>query len=248
MKLSVLKKIAHLFYQAKWKSEHALQSLILPVRASNFFRLNAAALLGELLLSQLSSLLMQTSLWLPVLLGLGGILVDLVVVLTLLPETVTLQKHIQRSVSSLDDNPELDCPGKNFWRDIKGDLISRLKNLRFIWASPQLVLLGVVFSVANLYRSSAEFLLQYVSRRYGWSIAQAGFLLSYRAGMNLILFVAFLPGISYLLLKYRYCDAQTKDLWLARASTVSMALGTLATGFAPQAPLMVIGDYTPSIR
>lgn len=191
---------------------------------------------------------MQRNPWLPAQLGLGGIFISVLVVLTILPETVTFHKHSQNYISSLDDNPQLDHdPDKNFWRDTKGDLISRFKDLRFIWASPQLVLLVVVFSVGTLYRSSSEFLLQYVSRRYGWQISQAGFLLSYRAVVNLILLIVILPGISFLLLKYRYCDAQAKDLWLLRASTVFMALGTLATGLAPQAPLMIIGTSTPHV-
>ncbi|CAG8950715.1 hypothetical protein HYFRA_00002925 [Hymenoscyphus fraxineus] len=210
-------------------------------RTSNFFHLNAMVLLGEIFLAPLSSLLMERDPWLPARLGLAAIVLSTIVVVTALPETGISRKP-KILVSSLGENFQPNHnPDKSFWRDTRTDLISRFKGLHFIWVSPQLILLVAVFSVGTLYRSSSEFLLQYVSRRYGWQISQAGFLLSYRAAINLILLIGILPGISFLLLRHRHYEAQMKDLWLLRASTISMALGTFATGLAPNASLMVIG-------
>jgi hypothetical protein len=228
------------FFNSSWLTPSA--------RASNIFRLNATALLAEIFLPPLSSLLMQKNAWLSAWLGLAAIFSSALVVSTALPETVTFHKPMKNSTSSLGDNSRLDHdPDKSFWRDARAGFISRFKDLRIIWISPQLILLVAVFSVGPLYRSSSEFLLQYVSRRYGWHIFQAGFLLSYRAAVNFILLIGILPGLGFVIMRYGHPDAYTKDLWLLRASTISMALGALAIGLAPQASLMIMGAFIPSL-
>ncbi|APA15019.1 hypothetical protein sscle_14g097890 [Sclerotinia sclerotiorum 1980 UF-70] len=211
-------------------------------RASNFFQLNAMALIAEIFLSPLSSSLMQSNPWLPALLGLAAILASVLVVLVALPQMIPPHDSRQFPVLQPEESSQIDFDAeKRFWKDAITNISSRLKDLHVVFASYQLLLLVVVFCVGTLYRSSTEFLLQYVSRRYEWTISDAGILLSYRATVNIVLLIGILPGLSFLILRYGKTSAQTKDLWLLRASTFSMALGSFAIGLAPNAIFVVIG-------
>ncbi|KAL1962388.1 hypothetical protein VTN77DRAFT_9727 [Rasamsonia byssochlamydoides] len=239
-------------------------------RASNFFCLYAVALLTEMILSSLSS--MQIQPWWLARLGLVALLMAVLTVWIILPETAELPKASDNSKTGdsgeatlleeedeeEDDPVVLNDDVKNtIWRRASAGFMSQLQDLRFIWASRQPIPLLLVFVVGMLYRSSVgtlyrsllgplywssveEYFPQYVSNRYGWRESQAEFLLSYGATVHLILLAVILPGLNDFILR-RGRDARTKDLWLARGSAVSIAVGALAIGLSPSVSLMVVG-------
>ncbi|OAA72852.1 Major facilitator superfamily transporter [Akanthomyces lecanii RCEF 1005] len=116
-----------------------------------------------------------------------------------------------------------------------------------------LLLGGVVFTQLGAYEIT--FRLQYATKRFGWTWAEAGLLSSVAAAANLAVLVLVLPGASYLLLlRYRF-TALRKDLWLARASGCVQVLGSFLTALAPTGPAFVAAialyecnrGYTPAV-
>lgn len=100
-----------------------------------------------------------------------------------------------------------------------------------------LLLCGVVFTQLGAYETT--FRLQYATKRFGWTWAEAGLLSSVVSVANLAMLVVVLPAASYLLLlRYRF-SALRKDLWLARASGCVQVLGSFLTALAPTAPAFV---------
>jgi hypothetical protein len=56
-------------------------------------------------------------------------------------------------------------------------------------------LLVAIFFVASLASCNTPILPQYISKRYGWTFAEAGYLLSVKAGINVALLTLVLPTI-----------------------------------------------------
>ncbi|KAG7414554.1 MFS efflux pump atnC [Fusarium oxysporum f. sp. rapae] len=82
-------------------------------------------------------------------------------------------------------------------------------------------------------------LFQYVSKRYGWTLAQAGFLISLRAGVNIALFTVILPFIAtYALVSW---SATSRDLWIGKASIILLILGNLIIFLSETSVGMIIG-------
>lgn len=116
-----------------------------------------------------------------------------------------------------------------------------------------LLLGGVVFTQLGAYEIT--FRLQYATKRFGWTWAEAGLLSSVVAVANLAVLVLVLPGASYLLLARHGFTALRKDLWLARASGCVQVLGSFLTALAPDGPAFVAAialyecnkGYTPAV-
>jgi hypothetical protein len=140
-----------------------------------------------------------------------------------------------------EDDPVIyaDVQKNAFWRGIRV-VLTRLHDLRFLWGSRQLLILIPLLSVGQLYVQSADFFMQYVSKRYNWRISQASFLLSYRNVVNLILLSAIMPAVSSILLRRGY-NARSKDLWISRASILALANGAFIIGLSPIISMLVIG-------
>lgn len=83
-------------------------------------------------------------------------------------------------------------------------------------------------------------LLQYISTRYGISIASATVLISVRSGLILFSLLLFLPAMSYLLRHRLQLSSQKSDLVLAQGSTIIMGLGFLMIALAPTIPLLMV--------
>lgn len=110
---------------------------------------------------------------------------------------------------------------------------STLATLRIVFGrSLQLTLLltGLVFTTLGAYE--ATFRLQYATKRFHWSWAQASLLASVTAASNLAMLVAVLPLLGWLMLR-RDFSALAKDLWFARGSVAVQVLGSFATALAP---------------
>lgn len=225
------------------------------LRASKFFRLYGVALLSDMALSPASGALSNIQPWWPARFGLIAYVMAILTTVLVLPETFI--KPAALSSTNLaptapveegepeeeEDDPVLyaDAPKHTLWRRVR-KIVSSLRDLRYLIASRQVLLLVPLLSVGQLYDQSAGFFLNYVSRRYGWRISQASFWLTYRNVVNLVLLSTILPEVSALLLKRGY-SAGKKDLWISRASIVCLALGAFFIGLAPTLTTMVIGEY-----
>ena len=112
-----------------------------------------------------------------------------------------------------------------------------LSPYKFIFLDKRILLLLTAFLVYRLSRGSSWFLVQYVSTRYKWTIAQANLLLSFKPALSVPLFIYIIPSMSRYLLRFMKPDA--KDLRLARISILLLTLGTLGIGLSPSIAALI---------
>ena len=140
------------------------------------------------------------------------------------------------SIQDIRDSPIISAAYSA--REVLSFLTQLIKNCRstivpyrFIIKNRQIVLLLTAFLVYRLSRGSAWFLVQYISTRYSWSIANANLLVSFKHALTVPFFLFVLPLLSRWLL--RSMGPGQKDILLARCSIVSLVLGTLGIGLSP---------------
>jgi MFS family permease len=122
------------------------------------------------------------------------------------------------------------------WASLKKSL-SLFKN-----PSIPLVLLTFLFQAAR-FTAYTSTILQYVSKHFGWRLAETSFLLSPFGLLNLIV-LAVLPRISKLLMSRRFgYSSFGKDLLLTRYSTILLFVGAVIEGFSHNIILFIIGLF-----
>lgn len=83
--------------------------------------------------------------------------------------------------------------------------------------------------------------LQYVPKRFTWTISQANYLTSVRAIIGIISLLILLPLASKYLLAQKSHTTFSKDVLLCRISATLVTAGILIDGFAPTISLFVLG-------
>ena len=83
--------------------------------------------------------------------------------------------------------------------------------------------------------------LQYVPKRFTWTISQTNYLTSLRAIIGIISLLILLPSASKWLLSKKHHDAFSKDVLLFRVSAVLVTTGLFIDGLAPTISLFVLG-------
>ncbi|KAL4749202.1 hypothetical protein BDW72DRAFT_178825 [Aspergillus terricola var. indicus] len=237
-------------------------------RAVMFFRFGVASMAADFVSSAASSWLMTLNPWFPLILGWSIVIVGAFLAL-LLPETknaVTPRTFEQSPEMELDplsstNEPKVSGSSEKFIADPVGDeedlgmpFLNRLKRrsffaslatlsqsylspYAFIFRTKRVLLLLTAFLVYRLSRGSSWFLVQYISARYNWTIAQANLLISFKPALTIPLFLFIIPYISKHVL--RGMNSNMKDLTLARASIIFLAVGTLGIGLSPSIAMLI---------
>ncbi|KAE8351303.1 major facilitator superfamily domain-containing protein [Aspergillus coremiiformis] len=192
-------------------------------RASVFFFMAFASLLGAAVSPALSSRFMEAfSPWAAVLLGFFAVPVG-VSVLAFIPETFPQSK---RESFPKDDPAGPERPRRNTFLSHLSHSILLLEASIAMLRSPSIVLILATFltQTPEVIATSQSF-VQYVSKRFDWPLATAGYLLTIKGIMNMIVLLLMLPLLSKLLIHGRHPGA--KDLVLARFSAAFAAAGAL---------------------
>lgn len=185
---------------------------------------------------------MLRSPWIPLLAGIGILILGGVFML-FIPETLhqrpvngSMEPVAELSDSSSGSSAASTSPMKHslFYR-FKTNFVSTFDTLH-VYASSLLFVLLATFSIQLFSRQIIDLVLRFISKRFSWSLAQTGFLLSLRALINVVLFLAILPGVSFILtsssktaysipgLRFNLSTA-SKDLFLARSSFIIQIMG-----------------------
>ncbi|PHH84177.1 hypothetical protein CDD83_2362 [Cordyceps sp. RAO-2017] len=194
-------------------------------RASAFLTLSFGGLVGEFIGPAISSGLMQaTSPWLPYLLSFVFLFLA-VGMLICLPETLPPTRKEVEEVEPAEDKASHAVK----WQ--LREYASQLKESLEMLKQPGLAKVLVTFlAPVPVLIAMSQVLVQYVSKRFGWSLASAGFLLSVRGTINMLLLLLILPGLSRALLSRAAAKGQhaaAKDRALAQLSAVVLTLGCL---------------------
>ena len=149
------------------------------VRATIFFQIQAAVLVSELLAPPIGSVLMTRNLWLPMFLGLA-IQAFCIGVALLIPETrgfptsseatpAASSEEVEPCISEVEEEEQGRAEG------IKLSQLERFRDaIKFLQYNWDVALLVLTFLIASIGRQSMSVFLQYVSKRYGWILANVG--------------------------------------------------------------------------
>ncbi|SCV28780.1 uncharacterized protein FFB14_01998 [Fusarium fujikuroi] len=213
------------------------------VRSTVFFYRFCTDLVADLIVPPIASMLMNKNTWIPLLLAVA--FQGLSVILALgLPETLPVvdSKRAGEDTNGISSDytisEQAEIPSKNgsAW----GGWLTRNKDsFDFVIKDRALSALVFTFLISKVGRQAANMLFQYVSKRYGWTLAQAGFLISLRAGVNIALFTVILPLIAtYALASW---SATSRDLWIGKASIILLILGSFIIFLSETSVGMIIG-------
>ncbi|KAK4165567.1 major facilitator superfamily domain-containing protein [Cladorrhinum sp. PSN259] len=218
-------------------------------RTAAFSILASSTLLSQLIFVPVGAALMDwLSPWVPMFLTSGLGILGLVVAWIYVPET--------KPITSEDEDQDEERRDSEWFQlrelGMKGKELARgfVKN-----RSAALVLVSTFcFSLAIM--SDSSLLLQYVSKRLGWTIGEAAILLSVRAGVGLLVLAVLLPLASSFFLVRLNLHEGLKDKRIAQASGVFLSVGaaTLFLGnswillFAGQILFAVGFAYTATTR
>lgn len=200
------------------------------------------SLVAHVISVPLSAQLMQISPWIPLLGGLALVIVGCSCI-AFIPETLRVTKDL--SVPA-EFEREIDVNNSSLLHSLKQHTlrgISELKASTAMLRSYTTVALLFTFAVQGFTDRASGFTVQYLSKRFHWSLSRSGMLFSVGNIINILLHLVILPGCSQILASprfiFRYSPA-TKDLVLARASALLLVLGSLLLAW-PRLPAVVCG-------
>ena len=168
-------------------------------RATYFGWMSAISYIVNLLGPGLAGATMTVTLYLPFVISICLLLLAIPTVSLLLTgETshkATSMEHDDEQRQPLMPSPILKAQRSNSspWNSVK----QRVRVLRDTVASHprNLILLLISFLLTSLASSDTKLLPQYISKRYNWTFASAGYLLSGKAVVNFFLLTFVVPGI-----------------------------------------------------
>lgn len=165
------------------------------LRASYFGYMSSISYIVNLLGPALASLSMTALLWLPFWIGIA-LLLAAIPVIRMLPDRVSTLARRDEQTQPLLSSPLLKA------QDTKDtpmltSVLERFRTLRDLLAthSRNFNLMLVCFLLASLASSDTKLLVQYISKRYSWTFASAGYLISGKAVVNFVLLTVVIPRV-----------------------------------------------------
>ncbi|MCJ1351791.1 MAG: hypothetical protein MMC33_001775 [Icmadophila ericetorum] len=215
--------------------------------ASLFFYIAATSMLCGMLSPILAGIMMAHDPWISMDVGLGIQILSIPVSLTL-PETLGLDKEEGGLLLPAPVEPAITPRSFTFpslrkqslWSQIETGFRNFVKNSAFLISDWRIIFLCLVSPIGYLSGLLDEFLPQYVSDRYSWTLANAAYITSINSGTVIIVLLVILPLVSTYLERKQF-DSSRKDLLIMRVSIIFQVLGYLAQGLAPNVPLLALG-------
>ncbi|EED22323.1 MFS multidrug transporter, putative [Talaromyces stipitatus ATCC 10500] len=218
-------------------------------RNTAIFRLTAMTTVAEIVATPLSAMMLESDPWIPFILG-TVIMISSSLFVFLMPETLgqmnvnsgIQEDTFERSPEDSEETSQL-LPTKNdtIAEIVLGKTQEFILSSKFLWTSPRILISIVAVFAGSMDRSSWYLLIQYVSTKFRWSIAEASYLISVRGCMTLATLLVILPILSSFLSRTLHYAPVTKDLYIARFSAASGVLGYLMVSIASSAPILLMG-------
>lgn len=206
-------------------------------RTTIFLYVTACVLVAEMVAPIMAARLMESGDWLPLLLAMA-IQISGALIALFLPETLHL-RELPEPKDTGTETFELQQKTSDFhWRSQLRNFQSAVHFLRDDWT---VALVVFTFLTHRLGRQAIGLLVRYASKRYTWEIKKAAYLISFRAGTNLLVVTIVIPLINYLLLKRLRLPAHWADCYIARGSIVLTTISFLIMGIAAHPALLIIG-------
>lgn len=164
------------------------------LRASYFGYMSSISYVVNLLGPALASGSMTVLLWLPFYIGIA-LLAIAIPVISMLPDHGASSNHRDEQAEPLLSSPLLKAQDSD--QSALQSVAKRFRTLRTVLASHtrNFSLLLICFLLASLASSDTKLLVQYISKRYHWTFASAGYLLSGKAIVNFTLLTVVIPRV-----------------------------------------------------
>jgi hypothetical protein len=182
---------------------------------------------------------MTRSLWLPFVIGLILLLIGIPIV-SLLPRNPSLTEDIPAHEEEplLPDNSEPGDRGK--MRKGRSGFINNIKALRNQFSGRfNFQLLLSIFFVAAMASSNSPLFPQYISKRYDWTFANAGYLLSIKAAVNITLLALIVPSAVKVLSSHHDFESGRINKLGAQLMLAISVAGVLFIAVSPSVPYLV---------
>jgi hypothetical protein len=228
-------------------------------RASYFSYISSTSYIVSFMGPTFAAFTMSANLWLPFWLNIFLILCAIPTI-TLLPDTSNSPRHITIPNEEAEESGPLLESGQDtspdryasafkppthstYYQRIK-TTIYQIVHLVYGRRNFQILLLTLFFTA--LASSDTKLLVQYISKRYNWTFAQAGYLLSAKALVNLTLLAVVVPRIirSSISAKAVKGDDVRLNVLGAKLSIAVSVVGVLCIAFAARFWMGFTGTFS----
>lgn len=229
------------------------------------FRLTAMSFVAEIVATPLGAMMVKPNPWTPYMLGMVVMIVGSMFVVVM-PETLNkmdVGDGVQENTEDTDESSTLLlAKNETVAQIVVAKAQEFISSSKFLWTSPRVLISIIAVFAGSLDRSSGVLLVQYVSAKFHWTIAevctclrptctdnkqltihriQASYLISVRGCMTLATLLIVLPILSSFLTRFFHYDPVTKDLSIARLAAISGVLGYFLIFIASTTPLLLGG-------
>ncbi|OQE40910.1 hypothetical protein PENCOP_c005G08128 [Penicillium coprophilum] len=219
-------------------------------RATALFRLQSCVQIAEILATPLSAYLMTFGPMFPYMLSICIIVVGCTPAL-FLPETL---KHTKETLVDRE-SPEQDSEGVQSQPPSKRPMLQEItrqfnefvQSTRFIWTDFNIFLMVFVMFVTMMSRQCTNLLLQYVSKKFDWSIGRASLLISLRGIFALVTYLVIMPILTFLAAKYFNLRGKRSDHFFSKGSGLLCIIGLAIISIAPTPAILIGGQVILSI-
>ncbi|KAJ5131395.1 uncharacterized protein N7515_007434, partial [Penicillium bovifimosum] len=212
-------------------------------RATALFRLQSCIQIAEILATPFSAYLMKFGPMFPFVLSVCIIIVGSIPCL-FLPETLPTAESKRSNPQMSDPDSGNEQPQPPSKKTVLGELTRQARELgqstRFIWRDSNICLMVLVLSVTVMSKQCTNLLLQYVSKKFDWSISRASLLISLRGIFSLATYLLIMPTLTFLAAKYLDVHGKYSDHLMSKGSGVLSVVGYIAIFLAPT-PAVLIG-------
>ncbi|KAK7739043.1 hypothetical protein SLS53_005941 [Cytospora paraplurivora] len=218
--------------------------------ASVLLRFYSIFMVSALASNPLGGFLLSQGPWVALIIG-NLIMFSSLVAIWLLPETLIVRQwHDVKAGKTADTSPAVapqDSGGEENSKKrgpravIKAAHEQLLQIWDFLVSNKHIVVLMLPLIFQNLGRYLEELLLQYATKRYGWSWSKASYFLTLKSASFIVMLTFLLPAVSTFCLHTLDMSPLSKDLWLSRWSGVLLILADLIITFSYTPALYALG-------
>ncbi|KAF9879489.1 major facilitator superfamily transporter [Colletotrichum karsti] len=215
-------------------------------RPTIFYAIGAWIFITEIIMVPVGSQLLLKDLWLPFKIATPFLLASLVLVVAL-PETHVPQKlETQDNADDMSptNQPKDQSMVRVMLQKAANKLKQALKGLKIPAKGPR-VCLSIIF-LAVFARQSTHLFAQYASKVLDWPIAKAGYVLSAKSFVGLVLLVV-LAGISSLLSRQDGTASLRMNKRVVLVSLLASLIGSVLLGMSRDTATLIIGSIFDSV-
>ncbi|KAI0537873.1 major facilitator superfamily domain-containing protein [Xylaria digitata] len=209
-------------------------------RTTAFSLIFAGFLVSDMISTPLGAAFIAVNPWIPVLSAIG---IRLGFTLVTIGTTIKYgnKERLKNLPKSDQSSPTWSPSRQTNVRDRVSQVLADLGGAT-VWITKDIVLLLIAFFLSQINRESSDILLQYSSIKFHWDFAKASYLIALRAGINILVLFALIPGISSYFRRKGMPSSQV-DKYITIASGTLLVFGSVLI-FSSSTPTSLVFGQT----